>query len=201
MIEKENREICLVAAAKAGAREACGELFKLHIDGVFRTTRRITKNYEDAEDAAQESFVSAYVNLKRFGGRSRFSTWLTRIAINAALMRLRMNRGLSGMAVLSADALDASPLFELEDPEPNPEERYAEHERIGILRQAVHSLRPTLRETVEVYLLRHCSLQETAAALRISETAAKTRLFHARAELYRTLCASIRPRRKPTARW
>jgi len=197
MMEKENHEECLVAAAKAGNRDACGELFELHADRVFRTTRRITKNLEDAEDAAQESFVNAFVHLQSFCGRSRFSTWLTRIAINTALMRLRVKRGVPGMAALLSVDTDASPSVEPEDESPNPEERYAEHERSGILRQAVRKLRPTLRETVEVYLLRQGSLQETAEALRISQSAAKTRLFHARAALYRTLYASTR--RNPAA--
>ena len=201
MIEKESHEECLVAAAKAGDRDACGELFELHVDRVFRTTRRITKNLEDAEDAAQESFVSAFVHLQSFGGSSRFSTWLTRIAINTALMRLRMKRGVPAMAALLSGDADASPSVEPEDESPDPEERCAEHERSGILRQAVGRLRPTLRQTVEVYLLRHGSLQETAEMLRISPSAAKTRLFHARAALYRTIYASIRARRNPAGRW
>jgi RNA polymerase sigma-70 factor (ECF subfamily) len=201
MIEKESHEECLVAAAKAGDRDACGELFELHVDRVFRTTRRITKNLEDAEDAAQESFVSAFVHLQSFGGRSRFSTWLTRIAINTALMRLRMKRGVPGMARLCLADADVPLSCEPQDASPNPEERYAEHERTGILRQAVRKLRPTLRETVEVYLRRQGSLQETAETLRISQSAAKTRLFHARAALYRTIYASIQARRNPAGRW
>jgi RNA polymerase sigma-70 factor (ECF subfamily) len=82
----------LVAAAKDGNREAFGELVKRHADRVFHTTLCITRTREDAGDAVQEAFVSALVHLEGFDGRARFSTWLRRIAINAALMRLRKHR-------------------------------------------------------------------------------------------------------------
>jgi len=82
----------LIAAAKSGRRAPFGELCERHMKQVSYVTRRITRNREDAEDAAQECFLSAFVHLKDFNGRSQFATWLTRIAINAALMKLRKNR-------------------------------------------------------------------------------------------------------------
>ena len=78
----------LIAAAKSGRRAPFGELCERHMKQVSFVTRRITRNREDAEDAAQECFLNAFVD-----GRSQFATWLTRIAINAALMKLRKNRG------------------------------------------------------------------------------------------------------------
>src|SRR6202008_5020612 len=79
----------LVAVAKSSDKSAFDELPKLHAEKMFRTARRITRNREDAEDAVQECFLNAFVHLKSFDGRSQFSTWLTRIAVNAALMKLR----------------------------------------------------------------------------------------------------------------
>ena len=83
----------LIAAAKTGRQAPFGELCERHMKQVFYVTRRITRNREDAEDATQECFLSAFAHLKDFDGRSQFATWLTRIAINAALMKLRKNRG------------------------------------------------------------------------------------------------------------
>jgi DNA-directed RNA polymerase specialized sigma24 family protein len=83
----------LIAAAKSGRRAPFGELCERHMKQVSCVTRRIMRNREDAEDAAQECFLNAFVHLKDFDGRSQFATWLTRIAINAALMKLRKNRG------------------------------------------------------------------------------------------------------------
>src|SRR6202051_3067822 len=83
----------LIAAAKTGRQAPFGELCERHMKQVSCVTRRVTRNREDAEDAAQECFLSAFVHLKDFDGRSQFATWLTRIAINAALMKLRKNRG------------------------------------------------------------------------------------------------------------
>src|SRR5258706_16271261 len=82
----------LIAAAKSGRRAPFGELCERHMKKVSCVTRPIVRNREDAEDAAQECFLNALVHRKDFGGRSSFSTWLTRIAINPALMILRKRR-------------------------------------------------------------------------------------------------------------
>jgi RNA polymerase sigma factor (sigma-70 family) len=83
----------LVAGAKMGHGSFFDELHERHRERMFRLARRrITRHHEDAQDAVQESFLSAYVHLKKFDERTRFSTWLTRIAINAALMKIRKNR-------------------------------------------------------------------------------------------------------------
>jgi RNA polymerase sigma-70 factor (ECF subfamily) len=86
-------EMQLIAAAKGGERPPFGELCERHMKQVFGVTRRIMPNREDVEDAVQDCFLNAFVHLKDFDGRSRFATWLTRIAINAALMKLRKKRG------------------------------------------------------------------------------------------------------------
>jgi RNA polymerase sigma-70 factor (ECF subfamily) len=148
---------------------------------MFRVARRITRHREDAQDAVQESFLSAYVHLAKFDERARFSTWLTRIAINAALMKVRKNR--ASRQVGMEDTADA---VELSDSVPNPEEICARTEQKAALRDAIAKLRPVLRNVVELHDLQEHSLHETAEALGISVTAAKGRLFHARATLRRT---------------
>src|SRR5260370_35370143 len=85
-------EETLVAAAKNGHSGAFDDLYKRHAEKMFRITYRIIRNREDAEDAVQECFLKEFLHLKNFDGRSRFSTWLTRIAMNAALIRLSKNQ-------------------------------------------------------------------------------------------------------------
>jgi RNA polymerase sigma-70 factor, ECF subfamily len=186
-IKRRIDEDRLVAAAKCGNRDAFGELTARHASKMFHVTRLITRNREDAEDAVQESFANALVHLGSFDGRSRFSTWLTKIAINAALMKLRKNRSLREVALEEPVERDgAPPHYEIADDAPNPEQRYAEYERCRILREAIVELRPKLRATVELHHL-HGSVDETAEMLGISMGAVKARLFHAKTLLRRTL--------------
>src|SRR5260370_28277862 len=111
-----------VAAAKNGHRGAFDDLYKCHAEKMLSIAYRITRNREDAEDAVQECFLNAFLHLKDFDGRSRFSTWLTRIATNAALMKLRKNR--SSREVPVKDPAE-DPDFRIEDALadslPNPE--------------------------------------------------------------------------------
>jgi RNA polymerase sigma factor (sigma-70 family) len=179
-------ETQLVADAKRGHQGAFGELYARHSQKVYHTTLRITKNHEDAEDAAQESFLSALVHLGNFDGRSSFSTWLTRIAINSALMKLRKNRACPEISRDEpvGDRDDFAP-FEPVDSHPNPEEQFAQRQRERIMTRAVRNLRPALRHVVEIRRLKEFSIKETARTLRISVPAAKSRLFHAKAALRR----------------
>jgi RNA polymerase sigma factor (sigma-70 family) len=178
----------LVAGAKMGHGSAFHELHERHRERMFRVAHRITRHREDAQDAVQESFLSAYVHLEKFDERAKFSTWLTRIAINAALMKIRKNRVSREVGV--EDAADAA---ELSDSVPNPEEICARTEQNAALRNAIAKLRPTLRDVVELHDLQEYSLHETAEALGTSVSAAKARLFHARAALRRT--AELKARR------
>jgi RNA polymerase sigma-70 factor (ECF subfamily) len=171
----------LVAGAKMGHGSFFDELHKRHRERMFWVAHRITRHREDAQDAVQESFLSAYVHLKKFDERARFSTWLTRIATNAALMKIRKNRVSREVGVE-----DPATAVELSDSVPNPEEICARTEQREALKDAIAKLRPTLRNVVELYDLQERSLHETAEDLGISVAAAKGRLFHARAALRRT---------------
>jgi RNA polymerase sigma-70 factor (ECF subfamily) len=170
----------LVAGAKMGHGSCFDELHERHRERMFRVARRITRHHEDAQDAVQESFLSAFIHLEKFDERAKFSTWLTRIAINAALMKVRKNRASRSVGV--EDVLDA---VGLSDSVPNPEETYARTEQKAALRDAIAKLRPRLQSVVEQHDLRENSLHEIAEALGISVAAAKARLFHARAALRR----------------
>jgi RNA polymerase sigma-70 factor (ECF subfamily) len=181
----------LVAAAKMGHGSVFEELHKRHRERMFRVAHRITRHREDAHDAVQESFLSAYVHLKKFDERARFSTWLTRIAINAALMKIRKKRVSREVGVEdSADAVGPS------DSVPNPEEICARTEQKAALKDAIAKLRPTLRSVVELHDLQEYSLYETAEALGTSVSAAKARLFHARAALRSAAQLKVRRSRK-----
>ncbi len=124
------------------------------------------------------------MHLKDFDGRSQFTTWLTRIAINAALMKIRRNRSSRETPLLTANEFgDERECIHLIDGCLNPEESYAERERAKILRSLVSTLGPRIRTAIEIRHLQDCSLKETSDRLGISQAATKGRLFHARAAL------------------
>jgi RNA polymerase sigma-70 factor, ECF subfamily len=176
----------LIAAAKSGRRAPFGELCERHMKQVSYVTRRITRNREDAEDAAQECFLNAFVHLKDFDGRSQFATWLTRIAINAALMKLRKNRRAQEVALDEPNA-SSEPVAQREfrDDAPDPEESCSLRERRRIVKSAISALRPRARNVVELFHLQEHSIRETAQILGISTGAAKARMFHAKIALHR----------------
>jgi RNA polymerase sigma-70 factor (ECF subfamily) len=159
----------LVKAAKSGQSSAFATLCGRYTQQLLRATYRITRNREDSEDAVQDALLRAFVHLSDFDGRSSFATWLTRIAINSALMSLRKKRTSREIAIAGPADFDADgPAYEIADHAPNPERRYAQSEKERILKRAVDSLRPTLRKVVEMKQLQECSMQETAEAMCIS---------------------------------
>jgi RNA polymerase sigma factor (sigma-70 family) len=177
----------LVAAAKIGHSGAFDDLYTRHVEKMLRITYRITRNRQDAEDAVQECFLNAFLHLKNFDGRSRFSTWLTRIAMNAALMKLRKNHASREVpAGVSVETSELCSEHQVSDCSPNPEELCTKSERDATLRDAIAKLRPSIRRVLEIHKLQERSLEETATVLGISVGAVKSRVFHARAELRRT---------------
>src|ERR1700676_2819323 len=179
-------EMQVIAAAKTGRQAPFGELCERHLKQVSYVTRRITRNREDAEDAAQECFLSAFVHLKDFDGRSHFATWLTRIAINAALMKLRKNRKAREVPIDEPNS-SSEPVAQREFryDAPDPEESCSLRERKRIVLSAISGLRPRARNVVELIHLQEHSIRETAQILGISTAAVKTRMFHAKIKLHR----------------
>src|ERR1700746_2182078 len=153
----------LIAAAKSGRRAPFGELCERHMKKVSCVTRRITRNREDAEDAAQECFLNAFVHLKDFDGRSQFATWLTRIAINAALMKLRKSRGAREVPIDEPN-LSSKPVAprEVRYDAPDPEESCSLRERKRLVKSAISGLRPRARNVVELIYLQETSIAQNA---------------------------------------
>ena len=192
----------LIAAAKTGRPAPFGELCERHIKKVFRVIHRIMRNREDAEDAVQDCFLNAFAHVKDFDERSRFATWLTRIAINAALAKLRKRHWKREIPMDAPNPhCELEQHNEIQDDAPNPEQIYRLGERREILNAAILGLRPGARRVVELHQLQEHSLIETAQILRISTGAAKARMFHARIALNRMpLLQSIARSNKLSAR-
>jgi RNA polymerase sigma-70 factor (ECF subfamily) len=175
----------LVAAAKSGDHHAFAELWTRHSKGAFKTAYRITRNRDDAEDAIQSAWMKAYTHLNTFDGRAKFSTWLTRIAINSSLMMLRRKRSHpeSSMEITDGDTWQH---FEIADQAKNAEEVYATREQMERLRRSICCLQPTLRNVVEIHQSNDRSVKEVAELAGISIAATKSRLLRARKTLRRT---------------
>src|SRR5713101_7343006 len=155
-------EARLIAAAKSGHGLAFGVLCERHAEMILRVTFRITRNREDAQDAVQDSFMSAFVHLTNFDERSRFATWLTRIAINSALGQLRKKRGIREIPLDEPSPSQESwPHLEIPDRAPNPEENCRIQERREMVGTAIGRLRPRSRTVVEVHQLGGFSVKET----------------------------------------
>src|SRR6267142_3872263 len=173
-----------LAAGKRGDSAAFEILYKQSANTVFRIARRMMRNNEDAEDVVQESFQQAFIHPKSFNGDSRFSTWLSRIAINAALMKLRKKHRLRDVSLdISTETEEPSARIEVEDQGPNPEQLYAQEEQQRILSEAMNQLTPGMRKAIELRELDERSTEETARIMGISVSAVKARVFHGRKKL------------------
>src|SRR5260370_29335977 len=132
--EPASDELKLVHAAKAGDISAFEELIKKYDRNVFRIAQHITQNREDAEDVVQDAFLKAYQNLKQFQGNSKFYTWLVRIAVNEALMKLRKRKTSKTVSMdEDVETEDGSVPREVADWSPNPEQQYRQAQLGGEL--------------------------------------------------------------------
>src|SRR3954453_3918835 len=177
-------EQVLVQAARQGDIGAFEELVKRYDRNVFRIANHITQNREDAEDVVQDAFLKAYQNLGQFQGQSKFYTWLVRIAVNEALMRLRRRRP-ERMVSLDEDIKtdeDSMPR-EVADWAPNPEQLYTQGELKDILGKTIQGLPPSFRTVFVLRDVEGLSTEETADALDLSIPAVKSRLLRARLQL------------------
>jgi RNA polymerase sigma-70 factor, ECF subfamily len=180
-------EAQLVSAAKAGDATAFEELVNRYERKIFRLGLNITQNREDAEDVMQEAFLKSYKNLDRFQGDSRFYTWLVRIAVNEALMKLRKRRP-NQVSLDEPLTADDDPVFrEIEDWGPSPEQRFAQTELNTILNEVIGELDPIFRVAFLLRDVEGVSTEETAQILGISVAAVKSRLLRARLKLRQKL--------------
>jgi RNA polymerase sigma-70 factor (ECF subfamily) len=177
-------EAALVTRAKAGDVGAFSDLVRHYDRRVFRMAKQITQNDDDAEDVLQESFLKAYTHLDDFQGNSKFYTWLVRIAVNEALMRLRKRR--SDRTVPLDEPIDTGEdevVREIAVWDQNPEESYSREELANLLDQAIQSLKPAYRTVFVLRDIEELSIEETADVLGLSISAVKSRLLRARLQL------------------
>ena len=176
-------EATLVRQAIAGEEGALEILFAQHSRALFQTALRLLGNPEDAEDALQEAMLSAYRNLPRFEGRSQFSTWMTRIVINAALMRRRSKRAHPALS-LDDSTEDKTPIAErFADGHPSPEQLYESAELSARVEENLQTLSPLLRNAFQLRELEGLTADEAARALGVSRNTLKARLWRARQQL------------------
>ncbi|HEV2490758.1 MAG TPA: sigma-70 family RNA polymerase sigma factor [Candidatus Acidoferrales bacterium] len=178
-----DNESAFVAAAKAGDISAFEDLVNRYERKIFRLAQHITQNKEDAQDVAQEAFLKAFEHLGEFQGNSRFYTWLVRIAVNQALMKLRKRHNKDISLDEQIEGEDSSMPRELEDWGPSPEQRFAQEELAGILTTVIGELDPSFRVVFQLRDIDELSTEETAEALGLSVPAVKSRLLRARLKL------------------
>ena len=184
----------LVALAKIGDEQAFTELWGRHGAKVRGVIWRIVRNREDAEDILQEAYLKSFVHVVSFNGDSQFSTWLSRIGINLALMLLREKRRCPEVVVDAADPNSTARFFDFPDPADSIEARCLHAERRQHLRLAIQQLPPKLRLMVQMQNWEELPLDEIAQRTGISMPAVKARLARARTALRRLTANSSRPR-------
>jgi RNA polymerase sigma-70 factor (ECF subfamily) len=186
-IRTDTCDVYLVAAAKDGDHQAYAELCRRHSKQILRKVLRITHNIADAEDTLQEALLKAYIHIGGFEGRSAFSSWLTRIAVNSALMLLRKKRSQPVYSFESGPEADDFKLPEHTETSHNPEESCIQNALENELAQAIRYLPPTLRVVMQIRYREDASVAQIAKRLGISEPAVKSRLFRARSQIRRHL--------------
>lgn len=173
----------LVALCREGDEGAVRVLVRRHNQRLFRVARAVVRNDAEAEDVVQETYVQAFTHLHTFRGEARLSTWLTRIAFNAALARVRRRRPMA--ALEEVDAQDRGSggrliMFPSPPPPPNPETELARSQIRGVLERAIDELPDSFRVVFIMRDVEGMSTEETASYLSIRVETVKTRLHRAR---------------------
>ena len=183
----------LIRAGQRGDHQAVETLFRRYQRPLFQTALRVLGNAEDAEDALQDGLLSAYRNLKRFEGRSQFSTWLTRIVINAALMRRRSAKSRPAVSLDEPPREDELPAAErFADDGLTPEQVFANTEIREMLSENLDQLSPLLRTAFVLREVQGYSTGEAARKLGVTENTLKARLWRARHQLAERLGRRLR---------
>lgn len=176
-------ETVLLAQAREGDTQAFGELVRRYESKIFRLAQHITQNREDAEDM-QETFLKAYQHLDQFQGNSKFYTWVVRIAVNQALMKLRRRKTDKSVSLdETIDTGEDTIVREIAAWDENPEQRFSREEIGQILESAIEGLEPPYRSVFALRDIEGLSTEETADALGLSVPAVKSRLLRARLQL------------------
>lgn len=184
----------LATAAQNGEHPAYVELCRRHREMVFRTVLRISHNIDDAEDILQDAWMRAFSHIETFDGRSQFSTWVTRIAINSALTMIRRRRTNKEYSLDDPSDPGNCRAREMSEPSRNPEERCLERERIRLLRRAIKLLPSKLRTAIEIRQEQDGSVSDIAALAGVSRRTMKSRLLRARLRLREPLSKVLKIR-------
>ena len=191
--EDLGRDEELLLAARSGSHAAFAELQRTYSPRVFKRILSITRNREDAEDALQDAFLKAYLALPLFEGRSKLSSWLTRIGINSALMILRRRRCRPETSFEQPQDLEGDPVYlDIRDEGFDPEQHYDQQQRCDAIRCALQRLDPKLRGVMGIRLSEEHSMQKIAQDLGVSVASVKARLYRARQRLLRSPALGIR---------
>jgi RNA polymerase sigma-70 factor, ECF subfamily len=186
-------ESILLQRSQAGDEKAFSMLLRPYIHMPYHVALRITGNREDAEDASQQSLLKAYMHIGQFQGDSQFSTWLTRIAINEALMKLRKRRSeklwFSSMDESEEEQNPVEMLAASDDL--HPEALYMKWENSRRVRRSIEGLRGVTRAVVWMLVMQERKIKETARLLQLSESAVKSRIMRARQQLRESLADCV----------
>lgn|SRR5262249_42387299 len=177
-------ELDLVHAAQNGDISAFEQLVARYDRKLLRIAQHLTHNREDAQDAVQEAFLKAFQHFGSFREDSQFSTWLIRITLNQALMKLRKQRTTKEVS-LGEDLQAEGEILprEVTDWAPNPEELYQASELRDILTKTLAELQAALRTVFVLRDIEGLSIVETAEVMGLSQSAVKARLWRARLQL------------------
>jgi RNA polymerase sigma-70 factor (ECF subfamily) len=174
----------LVTQAREGDDKAFAELVRRYEGKIFRLAQHVTQNREDAEDVLQETFMKAYEHLDQFKGDSKFYTWIVRIAVNQALMKLRRRKTDKSVSLdETIDTGEDTLVREIAAWDEDPEQRFSREELGAILDSSIQSLEPPYRSVFVLRDIDELSTEETAEALNLSVPAVKSRLLRARLQL------------------
>ena len=177
-------DVALAHQAKRGDRSAFTELVNRYAPKIYRTARHITKNDADAEDVLQETFLKAYSRLDQFKGDAKFYTWLTRIGVNQALMKLRQRKDGKFLPLdREVDTAEGSMPREIASGDADPERQYEQAELRRLLSSGIDSLPESYRTVLVLRDVDGLSTEETAESLALSVSAVKSRLLRARLQL------------------
>lgn len=183
----------LARRAQAGDAEAFRAIISRHNQKLYRLARSIVRNDSEAEDIVQETYVTAFAHLGTFRGEASLATWLSRIAINEALGRLRKRRRQTAL-ISDEPAGDAHIIpFPLNAGSDDPERTMAQRQILALVEQATDALPDVYRTVFVARVIEGLSLEETADLLRIKPQTVKTRLHRARALVRRRLDEQIGP--------
>ena len=174
-------DAALVAAFRAGRREAFDVIVVRHRRNVYQVCYRFVNNHEDASDLAQDVFVRAFKGLAQFKGDAALATWLYRVAVNACLNRVALKKP-------ATTELDAA--LHVDNRAPNPLDDVLRSERADAVRAAIAKLPPKQRATLMLRVYQECSHEEIATALNSTVGAVKANFFHALGNLRRMLATS-----------